>query len=52
LTIPGDANLSLAETCENQVAVIENPYVTRFVGECGAQVVLLNQRKQIGQEHW
>lgn len=35
-----------------RMAVIQNPYVTRLVSECGVQVVLMNQRKQIGQERW
>jgi len=35
-----------------KMAFVQNPYVMRFVSECSVQVILMNQRKQIGQECW
>jgi hypothetical protein len=32
--------------------VMQNPYVTRMVYELGAQVVLINQRKQTDYDRW
>jgi hypothetical protein len=35
-----------------KMLVMQNPYVTRMVHELGAQVVLINQRKQTDYDRW